>query len=139
MTRTQIGGVLLFLAALAVFLVFLPSANDPVDPSPAINQSLPPAEEADTQSTEFFEASSGPVDAQGANPREEGEGGIEIDLQDLSQLSIGDTVSLYIPQEDRRHEGPVEDITISSSGNRSLTGFLGDPAKRHPNDRSTRA
>lgn len=50
--------------------------------------------------------------------------GEQIALEDLSAVSVGDRLSLFIPQEGRVHEGEVSDVSTTGAGNRVITGFV---------------
>jgi hypothetical protein len=54
-----------------------------------------------------------------------------IRLVDLSGFNAGDAISLYIPQEDRSLPGRIEDVAMTASGNRTITGILYDQSNAH--------
>jgi len=132
MTRMQLGGGLLFVAALAAFLVLLPVLRQPAESSDSIE---PVAEQvAPPPAAKLPAAEPGPAGSLALEaaelPAEEGDQGIEITLADMGLFTEGDVVSLFIPQEGQRYEGPVEEVMTTGAGNRVLTGFLGPPEQR---------
>ena len=128
MTRTQLGGCLLFAAALGAFIVVLPMLRQPdglAEPGEPERKeaALPPAEK-DPAAAPGLALTAAEV------PAREGDQGIEITLVDLGGFTEGDVVRLFIPQEGQRYEGPVQEVMTTGAGNRVLTGFLGSPEQR---------
>lgn len=128
MTRTQLGGCLLFAAALGAFIVLLPMLRQPdglAEPGEPERKeaALPPAEK-DPAAAPGLALTAAEV------PAREGDQGIEITLVDLGGFTEGDVVRLFIPQEGQRYEGPVQEVMTTGAGNRVLTGFLGSPEQR---------
>ena len=128
MTRTQLGGCLLFAAALGAFIVVLPMLRQPdglAEPGESERKeaALPPAEKDPA-------AAPGLALTAAEMPAREGDQGIEITLVDLGGFTEGDVVRLFIPQEGQRYEGPVQEVMTTGAGNRVLTGFLGSPEQR---------
>ena len=125
----QLGGGLLFVAALVAFLVLLPmlrQSAEPMDTAEAQREQVapPPAERSPADGSGHTDG----LTLEAAEvPAEEGDRGIEITLADVGLFSEGDVVSLFIPQEGQRYEGPVQEVMTTGSGNRVLTGFLGPP------------
>ncbi len=128
MTRTQLGGCLLFAAALGAFIVLLPMLRQPdglAEPGEPERKeaALPPAEK-DPAAAPGLALTAAEV------PAREGDQGVEITLVDLGGFTEGDVVRLFIPQEGQRYEGPVQEVMTTGAGNRVLTGFLGSPEQR---------
>ena len=127
----QLGGGLLFVAALAAFLVLLPVLRQPADPvdtaeTPREQTVPPPVERSPAEGS----GHTGGLTLEAAEvPAEEGDRGIEITLADMGLFTEGDVVSLFIPQEGQRYEGPVQEVMTTGAGNRILTGFLGPPER----------
>ena len=132
MTRTQLGGCLLFAAALGAFIVLLPMLQQP---DGLVEPGEPERTEAALSSAEKRPAAApGPATGLALTaaevPATEGDQGIEITLVDLDGFAEGDVVRLFIPQEGQRYEGPVQEVMTTGAGNRVLTGFLGPPEQR---------
>ncbi|MGB0691186.1 MAG: hypothetical protein ACPGPD_00620, partial [Pseudomonadales bacterium] len=127
MTRTQLGGCLLFAAALGAFIVLLPMLQQQ---DGLVEPGEPERKEAALSSAEKRPAAApGPAAGLALTaaevPAREGDQGIEITLVDLGGFAEGDVVRLFIPQEGQRYEGPVQEVMTTGAGNRVLTGFLG--------------
>ena len=128
MTRTQLGGCLLFAAALGAFIVLLPMLQQP---DGLVEPGEPERTEAALSSAEKRPAAAPGLALTAADvPAREGDQGIEITLVDLDGFAEGDVVRLFIPQEGQRYEGPVQEVMTTGAGNRVLTGFLGPPEQR---------
>ncbi len=54
-----------------------------------------------------------------------------VTLMDLSGAGVGESFSLYIPQEDRILQGTVQRLSFSKAGNRVLQGRIRDGDQAH--------
>lgn len=128
MSRAQIAGSLLFLFALVGFVLLLPLLRDQ-GPEPEVFDTVPEVAVSGSPEPEIVQSGESVLSAANV-PAVESDTGIEITLADLSGFQAGDTISLYIPQEDRLYEGPVSEVVTTASGNTVLTGLLGKPEQR---------
>ena len=139
MNRLYLAGVALFLVSLAGFLVFLPDrdrpgsdlsdrdlslASQPGGNKTPLTHVVTETPDAVPSSPARKEYRDDGEDGQDGEDGEEAEKGLPIETADLSGYEAGDSITLYIPQEDASYGGTVTEATATVSGNRVLTGFL---------------
>ncbi len=118
-------GILLafvFVATLFGYLGYVFLQEKPVEP--ADNQPVAAIDIEPVPAVSTPPANAIPISALAPEQPPAGVKGMAVTIADMRDLSIGDSISFFVPQEDVAYAGAVDEVIVSEAGNKSIVGMF---------------